>query len=41
MGPVRAARWARDAIAPVLAAPFVALRPWATAWEQHGQPGSA
>lgn len=39
--PVLTDRWARDAITPVLAAPFAALRPWAAAWEQHGQPGSA
>ena len=41
IGPVLAGRWSRDAITPVLAAPFAALRPWATAWKAHAQPGSA
>jgi hypothetical protein len=40
LDPVLADRWARDAITPVFAAPFAALRPWAWAWEQHTQPGS-
>jgi hypothetical protein len=31
------ARWARDGIAPSLAAPFSAIRPWE--WDRHGQPG--
>jgi hypothetical protein len=35
--PLHRARWSRDAIAPALAAPFAALRPWE--WDRHGNPG--
>ena len=41
LDPVLADRWSHDAITPVFASPFAALRPWATAWEQHAHPGSA
>jgi len=35
--PLHRARWSRDGIAPALAAPFAALRPWE--WDRHGNPG--
>jgi hypothetical protein len=41
LDPVMARRWAGEKVTPEFAAPFVALRPWSAAWEEHAHPGSA